>query len=570
MKQRWKYGRTKATLVVAGSIYGAVVMLTAVHGRADDFGASGSGGGSEFLLKGVRPTPPSTIADYIRDNDAAIVLGKALFWDAQAGSDGRQACATCHFHAGGDDRAINTLNPGHNGLFDATASGRSGPNTTVTADDFPFHRLADINDNRSTVTHDTDDDYGSQGVLLRSFNFVGASAVDNCTDQPDAVFNVGGHNVRRVTGRQASTTINAAFNFRNFWDGRARENFNGVNPSGQTDANARIFRTVNGVIAPVAVLIDHSSAASQATGPTLSGVEMSCDGRTWPNVGRKLLLLSPLADQEVSATDSVLGSLVNASGRGLNTSYAALITTAFQPDLWDGDGTVTIGGTEFSQMEANFSLFWGLAIQAYESTLVSDDAPIDRYLTGSRGALSRDAIAGLDLFQGQARCVECHSGPTFSKATESGGRSFVNIGVRPTEEDTGDVVVAGKGRFKVPTLRNIELLGPYYHNGGQATLRQVIDFYNRGGDFPDHETDSQIRPLGLSDAQKQSLVSFLLSLTDERVRFQRAPFDHPALCLPNADDSPSANAATNCLPAVGASGSPTPLGTFLGLDPYQQ
>src|SRR5262245_1334083 len=339
MKRR-KSGRTKATLVVAASVYGAVVMLTALQGHADDFAALSDGSGSGFLLKNVRPTPPSTIANFIRDNNAAVILGKALFWDTQAGSDGQQACASCHFHAGSDNRATNALNPGHNGLFDHTATGQSGPNVTVTADDFPFHRLADSNDNRSTVTHDTDDDYGSQGVFFRSFNFVGASAVDNCTDQPDAVFNLNGRNVRRVTGRQASTTINAAFNFRNFWDGRARENFNGVNPSGQTDPDARFYRTVNGVITPVAELIDHSSAASQATGPTLSGVEMSCDGRTWPNVGRKLLLLTPLANQTVSPTDSVLGALVNTDGRGLDTSYAALIMTAFQTDLWNGTGTV--------------------------------------------------------------------------------------------------------------------------------------------------------------------------------------------------------------------------------------
>ena len=123
--QRWKSGRTKATLALAASVYGAVVMLTALRGHADDFDASSqSGGGSGFLLKGVRPTPPSTIADFIRDNDAAIVLGKALFWDMQAGSDGRQACASCHFHAGSDNRATNALNPGHNGLFEDQAQYR--------------------------------------------------------------------------------------------------------------------------------------------------------------------------------------------------------------------------------------------------------------------------------------------------------------------------------------------------------------------------------------------------------------------------------------------------------------
>src|SRR5262245_5235588 len=549
-------------LVVAGGMYGAVLMLSALHGRADD----GTSSGGSFLLTGVRPTPPTTIGDYIRDNDAAVVLGKALFWDMQAGSDGQTACASCHFHAGTDNRTKNMLNPGHNGVFNRTATGSIGPNDVAVAGDFPLHRLSNINENTSTVLFDTDDVYGSQGVFLRSFLSVGGSPVDSCLDQPDAVFNVNGTNVRRVTPRQASTSINAAFNFRNFWDGRARENFNGANPGGQTDPNARIYRTINGVITPIAVLIDHSSAASQATGPTLNGTEMSCNGRTWPDVGRKLLGLVPLAEQHISTSDSVLRTFANSDGVGLNTSYAALIMAAFQPDLFNGIGSVDIGGTAYSQIEANFSLFWGLAIQAYESTLISDDAPIDRYLRGDSGALSTDAQAGFALFQGQARCDHCHSGPTFTDATNSGGHSFVNIGVRPTVEDTGDVVDTGEGRFKTPTLRNIELLGPYFHNGGQATLREVVDYYNRGGDFPNAFTDSQIRPLGLTDAQKHSLVSFLLSLTDDRVRFERAPFDHPELCLPES----GVGGGRSCLEAVGAGGSATAIPTFLGLDPFQR
>jgi len=565
MKHRSRSRRTVTAFVIAGGIYGAVVMLTGLNGYAD--GGSRSGG-SEFLLKGVRPTPPSNIGSFVKDNNAAIALGKAFFWDMQAGSDGQQACASCHFNAGGDSRSVNSLNPGHNGRFDVSATGRVGPNVTTTSGDFPYHRLTDTNDNASLVTYDTDDVYGSQGVFLRTFNFVGATAIDNCADQPDAVFSVNEHNVRRVTNRQASTTINAAFNVRNFWDGRARDLFNGANAGGETDPTARIYRTVSGAITPIAVLIDHSSAASQATAPPLNSTEMSCAGRTWPNVGRKLLLLTPLAEQHISTSDSVLAPFVSSTGMGLNTSYAALIMAAFQSNLWDGGGTVDIGGTAFTQMEANFSLFWGLAIQAYESTLISDDAPVDRYFSGSTSALSSDAVAGLALFQGPARCSECHRGATFSAATESGGRSFVNIGVRPTVEDTGDVV-NGQGRFKVPTLRNVELLGPFFHNGGQATLRQVIDFYNRGADFPNQNTDSHIRPLGLSDAEKHSLVSFLLSLTDDRVRFQKAPFDHPEICLPNADD-PTGQTSASCVAAVGTSGSPTPLGTFLGLDQYQK
>ena len=77
-------------------------------------------------------------------------------------------------------------------------------------------------------------------------------------------------------------------------------------------------------------------------------------------------------------------------------------------------------------------------------------------------------------------------------------------------------------KFKTPQLRNVELTGPYFHNGKYATLRQVVDFYDRGGDVPNHS----IEPLGLTEPEKNALVDFLIALTDERVRFQRAPFDH--------------------------------------------
>src|SRR4029077_14432707 len=143
------------------------------------------------------------------------------------------------------------------------------------------------------------------------------------------------------------------------------------------DPNARVYQTqADGTIQPVAILIDNASAASQATGPTLSGTEMSCGGRSWPDVGRMLLLLTPLGQQHVDPTDSVLGAYVNTSGVGLSASYAALIEQAFQPVWWNGSGTVSINGGSFSQMEANFSLFWGLAIQMYESTLVSDNTAV--------------------------------------------------------------------------------------------------------------------------------------------------------------------------------------------------
>jgi cytochrome c peroxidase len=97
------------------------------------------------------------------------------------------------------------------------------------------------------------------------------------------------------------------------------------------------------------------------------------------------------------------------------------------------------------------------------------------------------------------------------------------------------------GSMKAPQLREVELTGPYFHNGGKLTLRQVVDFYMRGGDFP--ITNAMHRDFNmvnqnievqsnLSEAEKVALVDFLLELTDDRVRFEQAPFDHPQVILP--------------------------------------
>jgi len=290
----------------------------------------------------------------------------------------------------------------------------------------------------------------------------------------------------------------------------------------------------------VKILLRNASAASQAVGPPNNGTEMSCDGRSFPLLGRKLMNLIPLNGQKVDPTDSVLGAFANTSGggRGLTSSYIGMIQDAFKNDLWDGGTT---------QMENNFSLYWGLSIQLYEDTLVSDQAPIDT------GALSSSAARGLGLFTGKGRCVNCHKGPTFSDAANGeGGQAFANTGVRPVAADTGDIL-KGQARFKTPTLRNVELTGPYFHNGGQATLAQVVDFYNRGADFAGGFTNSQIRPLGLSSGEKADLVSFLLSLTDNRVRNRKAPFDSPSICVPN-DGLSDGVSNVLCVPAVGAAG----------------
>jgi hypothetical protein len=136
-----------------------------------------------------------------------------------------------------------------------------------------------------------------------------------------------------------------------------------------------------------------------------------------------------------------------------------------------------------------------------------------------------------------------------------------------------------QGAFKVPTLRNIELTGPYFHNGSVGTLGQILDFYARGGNFPRtnarnlHPAIVEIFPLQGQDARHQAIIAFLLTLTDNRVAFESEPFDHPEIVI-NAGQVGAGNDLSFTVPAVGAGGRkaevpPLPrLETFMNLDPF--
>lgn len=175
------------------------------------------------------PVPePNNIGNFIKNKTAAIALGKSLFWDMQLGSDGIQSCASCHFHAGADNRAKNQINP----KKDAFNIG-GGANYQLTGADYPFHKLTDPNNISAPVVSDSNDVTGSQGVFRSKFNdVVPGSAEDHVTPLKDKIFNVQDTNVRQVTARNSPSVINAVFNFRNFWDGRAQDIFNGVNQFG--------------------------------------------------------------------------------------------------------------------------------------------------------------------------------------------------------------------------------------------------------------------------------------------------------------------------------------------------
>jgi len=148
------------------------------------------------------------------------------------------------------------------------------------------------------------------------------------------------------------------------------------------------------------------------------------------------------------------------------------------------------------------------AIAAYERTILSGDAPYDRYKAGDAKALSESAIRGMKLFFGKANCSACHSGPSFTDF------AFHNIGVgmdKP-EPDKGRVEISklegDTGAFKTPTLREIGRSGPYMHDGSMKTLEEVVEHYNKGG-TPNKYLDEEIFKLSLSEQDKADLVTFM-------------------------------------------------------------
>lgn len=468
-----------------------------------------------FLTAEVASAGDKSPSDFIRNNDRAIELGKALFWDTQAGGDGETACGSCHYMQGRDTRVINTVHPGPDGVFEIV----SGPGGALTPGVFPLSGV------------DDDDRVGSQGVVAATFkNIIPGNAADSCDVTGDPVFGMN----RQVTGRNTPTMFLAAKNVHNFWDGRALNTFNGVSPGGDTDGDACVWVDKRGKLKCNSVSIKDSAMASQAVGPPNNEVEMSCLGRTFPELGRKMLNLKPLGDQVVASDDSVLGDL--SDGTGLNKSYKKMVKAAFKKKYWSSDDPIELtaenGGTEldFNQMEANFALFWGLSIQAYVELLVP------KHHDFAAGNLSKAAKRGRKLFDGKARCDKCHGGSgrqgDFTEATDGdGGDAFSNSAVRPISEDPGRA--GGDGEFKTSSLLNVAQSGPYFHNGGYLTLRQVVEFYNRGGDFPGDETDSQIRELDLDSGEMDDLVEFMKALTDKNALNSAAPYDHPSIDVPN-------------------------------------
>ena len=148
------------------------------------------------------------------------------------------------------------------------------------------------------------------------------------------------------------------------------------------------------------------------------------------------------------------------------------------------------------------------AIAAFERTILSGDAPYDRFKEGDKTALSEAAQRGFKVFFNKAHCSACHSGHNFS----DGAFHNIGVGMEADKPDLGRFVVTkvegDKGAFKTPTLREIARTAPYMHDGRFKTLEEVVDYYDKGG-HPNPQLDEEIFPLKFTAQDKADLVAFL-------------------------------------------------------------
>lgn len=145
------------------------------------------------------------------------------------------------------------------------------------------------------------------------------------------------------------------------------------------------------------------------------------------------------------------------------------------------------------------------ALASFVRSILSGDSRFDRFIDGDRSALSSEEQSGLQLFRGKANCVACHVGPNFTD------EHLHNTGIAWRDGQFADAG-AGHGDFKTPTLREISRTAPYMHDGSLASLEDVIEYYDRGGNA-NPQLDPELHPLRLSASEKRNLIQFLRSLS---------------------------------------------------------
>lgn len=271
---------------------------------------------------------------------------------------------------------------------------------------------------------------------------------------------------------------------------------------------------------------------------TSEGVAGAVGTRNAPTVLNSAFLVEQFWDgREPTLEAQAIQPLINPVEHGF-PDHAAVVATLREIPEYAASFKAAFGSDEITVDRI------GQAIATFERTLISVDAPIDRYLAGDSGAISDAAQRGWALYNGKARCVTCHGrtevlpfftddlyhnigvGVTridFNKVTKQ-AVAAVNAGTSLDELALNDAETSELGRFlvtleardigafKTPPLRNVALTAPYMHDGSEKTLEDVIAFYDRGGNDNPH-LDGGMRPLGLTNDERADLVELLKTFT---------------------------------------------------------
>ena len=338
-------------------------------------------------------------------------------------------------------------------------------------------------DPRASINNSNSTNPGVDGLLNTGDDVTGSPGVPLADASGNYVYSsVYGYNPQ-VTGRRAPASINAGYAPELFFDGRAGGTL--IDPiSNQT------------------VLLSGAALETQALAPPTNPVEMGHLNRGWDDVVATVIAASPLSLSPLVAND--ITTWID------NKSYPELFSKAF------GSNDVTPSKIV-------------MAIASYERSLFSNQSPFDQLMaTQNPNLLTLEERLGRQVFNSIGSCSTCHFSSIMSDF------EFHDIGVTPNNEDAGRYDQTGlesdRGRFKTPVLRNLEFRTSFMHNGRFSTLEEVVDFYNRGGDYNNTNLDFRIQPLFLTPIQKNNLLSFLgHALTDPRVKDETGPFSHPSL-----------------------------------------
>ncbi len=238
--------------------------------------------------------------------------------------------------------------------------------------------------------------------------------------------------------------------------------------------------------------------------PVSTGIRGQKGGRSAPTVINRAWSLAQFWDGRAATLEAqAVGPIANPIEMG--TTHVAVVAK-----LATIEGYKPLFKAAFGDEKVTIDRV-AKAIATFERTVVSGNAPYDKWKAGHASAMSPAAMRGYHVFQ-KAECDSCHEGANFT----SNMYSNIGVGIDSANHDLGRYGItkddADWGAFKTPTLRDVEHTAPYMHDGSMKTLEEVVDYYDKGG-TPNKNLDRHIKPRHLRADEKADLIAFMRALS---------------------------------------------------------